>query len=152
MATSAAGSPATMPRSRYVIDGPRWFRMQIRHRGPLYALAPPLAAGAVALACINLFESQLTGVLGLTLAYFAAPVLPILGAPFSGSDRHPLAIGLSALLWVVVGWIAARRSTRNPMATWSDFWRDYAWLAGGVWLGAVVPMMVARFGIGGQLF
>jgi hypothetical protein len=141
-----------MPRPRYVIDGPRWFRMQIRHRGPLYALAPPLGAGLIALLCINLFEAQITGGLGLALAYFAAPVLPMLGAPFSPSDRHPLAIAISALLWVLVGYIAARRSTRNPMATWTDFWRDYAWLAGGVWLGTVVPMVVTRFGIGGQLF
>jgi hypothetical protein len=126
--------------------------MQIRHRGPLYALVPPLLLGAAALACINLFESQITGVAGLTFAYFAAPVLPMVGAPFSESSRHPLAIGLSAVLWVVVGVLASRRATRNPMATWSDFWRDYAWLAGGIWLGAVIPLMVARFAIGGQLF
>ena len=76
----------------------------------------------------------------------------MLGAPFSESSRHPVAVGISAVLWVVVGVIAVRRSTRNPMATWADFWRDYAWLCGGVWLGALVPMLVARFGIGGQLF
>ena len=99
-----------MPRSRYVIDGPRWFRMQIRHRGPLYALAPPLVAGLVAIVCISMFDAQITGILGLTLAYFAAPVLPMVGAPFSASDRHPLAIGISALLWVAVGLIASRRA------------------------------------------
>lgn len=141
-----------MARARYVIEGPRWFRSEIRHKGPLYALLPPLALGALALVCINVFETQLTGLLGLLSAYFAAPALPILGAPFSGSDRHPLAIGISTVLWIAVGVIAARRATRDPMATWVDFWRTYAWLAGGIWLGAIVPMAVARFGIGGQLF
>lgn len=141
-----------MARPRYVIEGPRWFRTEIRHKGPLYALIPPLSLGAVALLCINVFQTQLTGLIGLISAYFAAPVLPILGAPFSATNRHPLAIGISALLWVVIGVVAARRATRDPMAVWSDFWRTYAWLAGGVWLGALIPMLVARFGIGGQLF
>jgi hypothetical protein len=141
-----------MSRSRYVVEGPRWFRMQIRHRGPLYALIPPLLLGVAALACIHLFESQITGLAGLAFAYFSAPVLPMLGAPFSESSRHPVAIAISAVLWVGIGILASRRATRNPMASWGDFWRDYSWLAGGVWLGAVVPMMVARFGIGGQLF
>lgn len=141
-----------MARARYVIEGPRWFRSEIRHKGPLFALIPPLALGALALVCINFFETQITGLIGLASAYFAAPALPALGAPFSDSTRHPLAIGLSALLWVAVGVIASRRATRHPMASWSDFWRTYAWLAGGVWLGALIPMLVARFGIGGQLF
>lgn len=141
-----------MARARYVIEGPRWFRTEIRHKGPLYALVPPLVFGAIALACINLFESQLTGILGLISAYFAAPALPMVGAPFSDTARHPLAIGISAVLWVIVGVIASRRSTRHPMATWGDYWRTYAWLAAGIWLGTMVPMAVARFAIGGDLF
>jgi hypothetical protein len=126
--------------------------MQIRHRGPLYALIPPLLLGFAALVCINVFESQITGLAGLTFAYFSAPALPVVGAPFSESSRHPIAIAISAVLWVIIGIVASRRATRNPMASWADFWRDYSWLAGGIWLGAVVPMMVARFGVGGQLF
>lgn len=141
-----------MARARYVIEGPRWFRTEIRHKGPLCALGPPLALGAVAVVCISFFESQITGMIGLVSAYFAAPALPVVGAPFSGTDRHPLAIVISTILWVIVGVVASRRATRDPMATWGDFWRTYAWLAGGIWLGAIVPMAVARFAIGGQLF
>lgn len=146
------GPHTTMARARYVIEGPRWFRSEIRHKGPLFALGPPIVLGIVALVCINVFQSHLTGTLGLITAYIAAPALPVVGAPFSGSDRHALAIGVSAVLWVVVGAVAARRATRDPMATWIDFWRTYAWLAGGIAVGALVPMLVARFGIGGQLF
>jgi hypothetical protein len=141
-----------MARPRYVIEGPRWFRSEIRHKGPLYALIPPLVLGAIAWVCINLFESQITGWLGLATAYFSAPALPAVGAPFSGSERHVLALGISALLWVAIGVVASRRATRDPMATWVDFWRNYAWLAGGIWLGATVALGVARFGIGSQFF
>ena len=31
----------------------------------------------------------------------------------------------SAVLWLIVGAVAARRTTRNPMATWPDYWRTY---------------------------
>lgn len=140
-----------MSRPRYVIEGPRWFRTQIRNRGPFIALVPPLIMGALALALLNLFESSTTGMTGLVLGFFAAPALPAVGAPFSSSSLYPLAIGISVALWLMLGLIAARRATRDPMATWSDYWRNYWWLAGGVWLGASVAMFVARFVVGGQL-
>lgn len=107
--------------------------------------------GALALALLNLFESYATGMTGLVFGFFAAPALPAVGAPFSSSSLYPLAIGISAALWLMLGLVAARRATRDPMATWSDYWRNYWWLAGGVWLGAGIAMFVARFVVGGQL-
>jgi hypothetical protein len=141
-----------MPRPQYVIDGPRWVRTEIRHKGPLLALIPAVVLGLTALVCINLLDSKLSGQLGLVTAYFAAPALPMFGAPFSSSDRHPAAVVVSVVLWVIVGFVAARRATRNPMADWSDYWKNFWWMAGGIWLGSIVAMAVARFGIGGQLF
>ena len=43
----------------------------------------------------------------------------------------------SVALWLFVGVIASRRATRNPMATWADYWRHFAWLCGGIWLAAL---------------
>ena len=34
---------------------------------------------------------------------------------------------------------AGRPATRWP--TWSDFWRNYRWLAGGIWLGALAALV-----------
>jgi hypothetical protein len=64
---------------------------------------------------------------------------------------YPIGIAISAVLWLVVGAIASRRATRNPMATWSDYWRNYWWLAGGIWLGAASALAVARFVVGEAL-
>ena len=54
-------------------------------------------------------------------------------------------------MWVVVGIVAARRATRSPVATWSDYWREYLWLAAGIWLGVVVAVVAIRLTIGGAL-
>ena len=47
--------------------------------------------------------------------------------------------------------IAARRTTRNPMATWGDFWRTFGWLAGGIWVGATVALLIAKYSVGQAL-
>lgn len=140
-----------MHRPRYVIEGPRWFRTHIRNRGPFVALIPPVVLGALSLLLLKGFESYATGMTGLVLGFFAAPALPALGAPFSSTSLYPLAIGISVALWLMVGLICARRATRNPMATWSDYWRNYWWLAGGIWTGAGAAMFVARFVVGREL-
>ncbi len=134
--------------SRYVYEGPRWFRTRIRSRGPFLAVVPPLVLGALALLVLQLFDGKLSGRVGLILGVMAAPALPAVGAPFSDTDVYPIGVALSVLLWLVVGAIAAHRSTRNPMAVWTDFWRTYLWLAGGIWLGAMVALVVARLAVG----
>jgi hypothetical protein len=134
--------------SRYTYEGPRWYRGRIRSRGPFVALLPPLALGVFALLLINVGNSSVTGLTGLVLAVMAAPGLLVVGAPFSSSSLWPVGIALSVVLWLAVGYIAARRATRNPMATWSDFWRDFAVLAIGVCLGAAVAVTVAKIAVG----
>ncbi len=62
-----------------------------------------------------------------------------------------IGIALSAMLWLIVGAVAARRTTRNPMAGWPDFWRTFFWLAAGIWIGAGVALLVARYAIGEAL-
>ncbi len=136
---------------RYTHEGPRYYRGKIRTRGPWVALVPPLVVGAVALLLLNLGSSASTGIAGLVLGVFAAPGLLAVGAPFSSSSLYPIGIGVSVLLWLGVGFIAARRATRNPMAQWTDFWRDYVTMAIGNCAGAGVALAIARWVIGEAL-
>ena len=137
--------------SRHVYEGPRWFRLRIRSRGPFLAVVPPAVLGAVALLSLNLFDGKTSGYVGLVLGVLAAPVLLAVGAPFSDSSLWSIGIALSAMLWLIVGAVAARRTTRNPMAGWPDFWRTFFWLAGGIWIGAVAALVVARYAVGEAL-
>jgi hypothetical protein len=137
--------------SRHVYEGPRWFRLRIRSRGPFLAVLPPLALGVFALLVLRLFDGKLSGYVGLVCGVFAAPLLLAVGAPFSDSSLYPIGVALSAMLWLIVGAVAARRTTRNPMASWGDFWRTYSWLAGGIWLGAAVALLIAKYSVGQAL-
>ena len=137
--------------TRYVFEGPRWYRSRIRTRGPFVALGPPAVLGAVSLLLLNVLDGKTSGYGGLLLGVFAAPGLLAVGAPFSSESVYPIGVTISVMLWLVVGAIAAARATRNPMATWADFWRNYAWLAGGIWLGAIAALLVARLVVGDAL-
>ena len=53
---------------------------------------------------------------------------------------------------MLIGAIAARRATRVPVASWRDFWREYLWLATGVWLGVVVALIAVNLVFGRALF
>lgn len=136
---------------RYVYEGPRWFRTRIRSRGPFLAVVPPAVLGALALISLNLGDGKASGYAGLLLGVFAAPGLLAVGAPFASASVYPIGVTISVLLWLIVGAITAHRTTRDPMATWSDFWRNYSWLAGGIWVGVLVALAVARFVIGDAL-
>ena len=137
--------------SNYVIEGPRWFRTRIRSQGPFVALIVPAALGLVALITLRLGDSTATGLIGLVLGVFAAPGLLAVGAPFSSASLYPIGVAISVVLWLVVGLLASRRATRNPMASWSDFWRNFWWLAGGIWVGATAALLIARYALGEAL-
>ena len=134
--------------SRHVYEGPRWFRLRIRSRGPFLAVIPPALLGAVAIVVLRLFEGRTSGYVGLTTGVMSAPGLLAVGAPFSDSSLYPVGVAVSVMLWLIVGAVAARRTTRNPMAGWSDFWRTFFWLAAGIWLGAAAALAVARMAVG----
>ena len=84
------------------------------------------------------------------MAILAAPGLLVAGAPLAGNTRvYATAVGGSAVMWLLLSLAAARRATRTPVATWSDFWKQYLWLAGGVWLGVVGALVAANLLLGG---
>lgn len=136
---------------RPLTDGPLWYRSRIRGWGALVGLLVPAVIGAVAYASLELSEAAWSGTVGLIGGVIAAPGLLVVGAPFGDSNRYLLAIAMSGLLWMAIGLFAARRATRNPLATWSDYWRHYLWMAGGIWLGACVALGIATVWLGEAL-
>jgi len=124
--------------------GPRAYRERIRRLGPVFGLAVP--------ATLGLMASMLGGIVGFLLALLAAPTLLVAGVPLSsGTAVWTAALLGSIVLWLVLATVAARRATRSPVATWADFWRQYAWLAGGVWLGTVLALVAANLLLGRTL-
>jgi hypothetical protein len=148
----APGSaPSSSADGSRLIEGPRWYRNRIRWLGPVAALLLPGALGAIAYASLQLFDTPWSGAVGLVGGYFAAPTLLAVGAPFADRSIYPLAVAASGLLWFLVGLLASRRATRNPMATWSDFWRHYCWMLVGIWTGVAIALAVAMWQIGDSI-
>jgi hypothetical protein len=116
--------------------------------GPVVAMLIPGALGAIAYLSLQLSDASWSGPVGLIGGYFAAPALLAIGAPFADRSVYPIAAAASAVMWFLVGMLAARRSTRNPMATWGDFWRHYGWMLAGIWVGVTVGLAVATVRLG----
>ncbi len=117
--------------------------------GPFAALAPAALLGLIAVALLRHNASTGRGLTGFAAAIFAAPALMPFGVPLTtGVQRIWLGIVASAALWLVVGFVAARRATRSPVAGWSDYWREFVWLAAGIWLGVVVALVGVEVVVG----
>lgn len=145
--------PSTSPSSATIAEyhltgGPRWYRTRIRLFGPILGVAIPGAVALAGFASLRLSDASWSGPLGLVAAYLGAPVLAAIGAPFDNRSLYPVAVIASMVIWLLIGLLASRRATRNPMATWSDFWRHYAWMLGGMWVGTVVALAIAGVRIG----
>ena len=135
-----------------VPGGPRQYRDHIRRRGPFLGLVPPACLGVVALLLVHSNGGTVRGVLGFLLAVMAAPTLLVAGVPLaSGTIVVLLALAAGALMWFALSTVAVRRATRTPVATWADFWREYAWLAGAVAAGAVLALVAANLVLGRAL-
>jgi len=130
--------------------GPRAYRRQIRGLGPVLGVFPPAILGLLAVLLLNgNTDSTIRGVLGFLAAVLAAPGLLVAGAPLTTGGVHVLSVAGSAVVWLLVSLVATRRATRTPVATWRDFWREYLWLAGAVWLGVVGALVGANLLLGG---
>lgn len=126
--------------------------MRIRVLGPLLALAPPAFVGGLAWLVMRVGDGWPSGVFGLFAGVIAAPGLLLAGAPFGDEATYRLAVIASVPLWLLVGLVASRRATRSPIADWSDYWREFAWLGAGIALGAVGALLGASALLGESLF
>lgn len=118
----------------------------------MIALAPPAGAGLLALVLLRGNDSLGRGAAGFAAAVLAAPGLLVAGAPLtSGGGRYLVAIACSALAWVVLGTLAAYRATRSPVATWREYWREFAWMLSGVWIGVLFAALMVNFALGNPM-
>lgn len=135
-----------------VPNGPRAFRYRIRRLGPVAALLPPGLLALLSFALLRDNTATSRGVSGFAAAVLAAPALMPFGVPLAtGTSKLMLGGAVSAVAWLVVGLVAARRATRSPVATWRDFWREYAWLAGGMWFGVLIALGAVEVLVGRAL-
>jgi hypothetical protein len=133
--------------------GPRSYRAKLRGTGPVAALLPPAALGCFALIALHGNTSLGRGIVGFLAAVLAAPGLLAAGAPLrAGGGAYVAAVVGSAVMWLLIGVVSARRATRSPVASWRDFWREYAWLAGGAWIGVIVALVAVNLVFGRALF
>lgn len=130
-------------------QGPRAYRRQIRRSGPLVAVLPPALLGAGSLLLLHDNTATSRGVAGFLAAVLAAPGLLVGGAPMKGGTGFYMiaAVG-SAVLWLLIGVAAAARATRRPAGTWGDYWKEYLWLAGAVWLGVLGALIAVNLILG----
>jgi hypothetical protein len=109
---------------------------------------PPSVIGVLSLFILLLGEGQLSAVVGLIGTMISSPGLLLVGAPIANSSSYPMAVLLSALFWIAVGFIAAWRATRRPIAGWPEFWREYVflWLATATGAGTGIVIAATRIG------
>ena len=131
--------------------GPRAYRSRLRVLGPLAALLLPAILGLIGVLLLRDSSGVARGVSGFVCCVFAAPLLLAMDVPLNAGPAYGVAIAASVVLWVLLGLLAARRATRRPAAMWSDFWREYLWLAAGVWLGCVIALVAANLILGRAL-
>ena len=73
------------------------------------------------------------------------------GAPFSDSSLWSIGVALSAMLWLIVGAVAARRTTRNPMAGWPRLLAHVLLARGRHLARRRRRLLVARYAVGEAL-
>ncbi len=129
--------------------GPLWYRHRIRAFGPFAGLAAPLLIFCVAAVASRLANGTLAGVVWFAGGVAAAPCMLIAGAPFGTSATYMVAVAASVVMWVALGFVASRRATRIPAASWPDFWREMCLLTLGALLGVAGAIVgAAVFGAG----
>lgn len=112
----------------------------------------PGVLGVLGLMMLRNSHSTARGVGGFVFSVLAAPLLPAFGAPIrSGGSVYALAVVGSAVVWLAVGALAARRASRRAVATWGGYWAEYMLLALSVWVGVVLSLVAANLVLGRAL-
>ena len=131
--------------------GPRWYKKRIRTLGPLFGTIPMIVLGGISLLSLAVFDGRVSGLVGLFAGATAAPGLLVAGAPFGDESVYPLAIAASVPFWLLLGFVAAWRATRRPIASWADYSRELLYLTLAVGLGVTIALLVSAQVVGESL-
>lgn len=107
--------------------------------------------GAISVTVLRLGDGRTSGLVGLVSGVSAAPGLLVAGAPLADDNHYPLAVLASAPLWLFLGFLASRRATASPIATWADYGRELFWLTIAVVIGACAALIAATAILGESL-
>ena len=76
-------------------------------------------------------------------------MLPLLGVPAEGgSNRYLIAAVTSAVLWMILGWVAEHRAARLPRGGLGGVVARVPAAGGGAWAGAGAALMIAATMVG----
>lgn len=134
-----------------VPGGPRWYRKRIGRWGVPLGLLPMAVLGLVSAVILWASDATIAGAAGLWLGCAAAPMLLVFGAPFGDSDLYPIAVALSVPVWLAVGWLAGRRTSRRPAPSWQIYAAELAQLSGAVLIGSGIALGLASWWLGDGL-
>ena len=138
-------------RTAPLTAGPRWYKKRIRTLGPLFGTIPMIVFGAISMLALGLFDGRTSGLVGLFAGAIAAPGLLVAGAPFGDESVYPLAILASVPFWLLLGFVAAWRATRRPIASWGDYTRELMYLTLAVAVGVSIALLVSAQVVGQSL-
>ncbi|MAT03573.1 MAG: hypothetical protein CL424_00785 [Acidimicrobiaceae bacterium] len=114
-------------------------------------MIPMVVLGAIALAAMWLADGRASGLIGLFFGATAAPGLLVAGAPFGDESTYPLAVLASVPFWLLLGFVAAWRATRRPIASWNDYSRELLYLTAAVAVGVSIALVVSAQVVGRSL-
>ena len=122
------------------------YRLALRRLGPLAGLTVPLAMAALGYVIWNGSTGIRPALIVWFLAALAMPTAVLVGLPlFTTTATLWAGVGTSAVVWLLLGRYAARRATRSPVASWRDWWREFAALTVGMWAGIGAGLVTLSF-------
>lgn len=149
MATRTLAAPVPM--------GPVAYARNLRRLGWLAGLIVPAVLLGLTMLAKNRFPCT-TGTCttgfatNWVLPGLALPTAMLWGIPLLGSTARVVGVfATSALLWALLGYLAARRATLRPVASWRTWCREFAVLLLGVWLGVIVGLLALGALVGKSL-
>jgi len=119
---------------------------RIRTLGPLAALLVPGVLVGVAVVVLKAWPCDGTSCAqpysaAWLLVLMAFPTALVAGLPWIVTPLNVLATLVSGIVgWMVFGVWASRRATRDVDGTWRTFWKELAFLAGGVVAGVLLGL------------
>ncbi|MFM8553357.1 MAG: hypothetical protein ACKOBO_01910 [Acidimicrobiales bacterium] len=124
-------------------------RRSVRRRGGATSVGLALALALCGRFLDLVVGGAAGGAVGFVALVAAFPMMPVLGVPAAdGAARLAVAVGVSLVVWWVLGQMAAARVTRRAVAGWREWLREFVVIGSGLWLGAVGAVLLSALVLG----